>query len=385
MKTKFKELALIMAMLVIGTSGCTIINIEENKDEEISANNPPIEEKVDLVKEKLDTMTLEEKIGQLFMVSVEGETPDENITKLIQQYKVGGIILFSNNIKTSEQTRALLNNLKELNVNNPLNLFLSVDEEGGVVSRFPKDISNFESAWKVGQKNDVNYAKDHGRKIGDTIRELGFNMDMAPVLDVNSNPKNPVIGSRAFSDDPQVVKNMGVQVYKGLEDAGIIAVGKHFPGHGDTSEDSHTGLPIVNNSIDRLRNLELIPFQYAIDNGIEVILTSHILLPKIDEENVATVSSKIITDILRKEMNFKGVVITDDMAMKGVRVNNTIEEGSVKAILAGCDIVLICHSAEDQDKGINAVLNAVKTGIISEERINDSVYRIINLKQKYLR
>lgn len=340
--------------------------------------------KKDEIQELLNSMSLEEKIGQMFVIGFDGYESDENIKDLILNKQVGGIILFSKNISTVEQIRSLINELNELNSENKSKLFMSVDEEGGIVSRIPKEMGSFEAAWNVGIRGDLDYAFQHGEAIGSTLKALGFNVDFAPVLDVNSNPNNPVIGSRAFSDDPYTVRAMATQVYKGLKSEGIIAVGKHFPGHGDTSVDSHESVPVINKSLDDLKQIELIPFEYAINEGIPMIMTSHLLLPQLDSEEVASISPTIINDLLREELKFKGVTITDDMVMGGITTNYTVEEGIVKAIEAGQDMVILSVGYENQLAAINAVIESVNSGRISEESIDESVYRILSLKNEYL-
>lgn len=339
-------------------------------------------QKDDPLKVLIKKMTIEEKVGQMFIMGFEGYTMDENITKLLVDKHLGGVILFSRNIDTIEQTRGLIRDLEAAN-NNKARLFMSLDEEGGTVSRIPKEMGAFEAAWQVGAVNDLNYAFNHGKAIGEAVKSLGFNMDFAPVLDVNSNPNNPVIGGRAFSSDPQVVKNMGTQVFKGIDEAGIISVGKHFPGHGDTDVDSHFGLPIINKTKEELENLELVPFTYAIEKNIPAIMVSHLLLPQLDKEDVASMSKAIVTDLLRGSLNFKGVVITDDMIMEGAKEKFTTVEGTIKAIEAGVDIIIISTDYDEQQGAINYVISAVKEGVISEDRINESVYRILNLKLNY--
>ncbi len=350
----------------------TIVEIDESSVEE---------PEVDLVQNILDGMTLEEKIGQMFIVGFDGYESNEDIKVLIEDKKVGGIILFSKNINTVAQTQELIKSLNDINSKNKLKLFVSLDEEGGVVSRIPSEMGSFESAWQVGAMGDVDYAYEHGRAIGKAVKSLGFNLDFAPVLDVNSNPNNPVIGTRAFSDNPEVVKTMGVAVFKGLKDSGVISVGKHFPGHGDTDVDSHYDVPIINKSIEELESSELIPFKYAIDEGIDMIMVGHLYLPNLDKEYIGTLSNKIVTGLLKNKLGFDGVVITDDMNMEGVKGNYTTRESAVKAIEAGNDIVLVSTGFQEQKSGIDGVLQAVKDGKITEKRIDESVYRIIKLKQ----
>ncbi|WP_346935188.1 glycoside hydrolase family 3 N-terminal domain-containing protein [Clostridium sp.] len=399
--TKSKLIKVITIIVVICTSvilfcGCRLISEEVKRNNEIDIEgksdgdlekNNSVEElgeeepEVDLIQNEIDSMSLEEKVGQMFIVGFDGYEVDDNIINLIKNKKIGGIILFSKNINTVNQTKKLIENLNELNSENKFKLFMSLDEEGGIVSRIPKEMGQFESAWDVGATGDLNYAFEHGKAIGETIKSLGFNLDFAPVLDVNSNPNNPVIGIRAFSDDPEIVKKMGTEVYKGLRSKGILGVGKHFPGHGDTDVDSHVGVPVINKSLDELKNLELIPFKYAIDNGVDMIMVSHLYLPQLDKEYVASISKNIVTKILREELGFNGVIVTDDMIMEGIKGKYPTNESAVKAIEAGDDVIIVSAGIYDQNNAIDGVIKAVRDGIISENRINESVYRILKLKK----
>ncbi|WP_346928510.1 glycoside hydrolase family 3 N-terminal domain-containing protein [Clostridium sp.] len=392
---KFIIIVVVICTSVILFCGCRLINREvkdnneidvEGKSEDDLGKNNSVEElgeeepQVDLIQNEIDAMSLEEKVGQMFIVGFDGYDVDDNIINLIKSKKVGGIILFSKNINTVNQTKKLIGSLNELNSKNKFKLFISVDEEGGIVSRIPKEIGQFESAWDVGVTGDLNYAFEHGKAIGETIKSLGFNLDFAPVLDVNSNPNNPVIGIRAFSDDPEIVKKMGTEVYKGLRSTGILGVGKHFPGHGDTNVDSHVGVPVINKSIEELKNLELIPFKYAIDNGLDMIMVSHLYLPQLDKTYVASVSKNIVTKLLREDLGFNGVIVTDDMIMEGVKGKYPTNESAVKAIEAGDDLIIVSAGIHDQNSAIDGVMEAVRNGIISEKRINESVYRILKIK-----
>lgn len=387
----FIKIFIIACTVSIFFCGCSLINkdVKDNneietgdKSEEDSGrdDNREKQEVVDLIQNQIDNMTLEEKVGQMFIVGFNGYEVDDNIANLIKNKKAGGVILFSKNIDTVDQTKKLIESLNALNGEDKPKLFMSVDEEGGIVSRIPKEMGQFESAWDVGATGDLNYAFEHGKAIGETIKSLGFNMDFAPVLDVNSNSNNPVIGIRAFSNDPEIVKTMGTEVYKGLGKSGVLAVGKHFPGHGDTDVDSHFAVPVINKSINELKNLELIPFKYAIDNGMDMIMVSHLYLPQLDSEYVASLSNNIVTKLLREELGFNGVVVTDDMIMEGVKGQYPTAESAVKAIEAGDDLIIVSTGIDDQNSAIYGVIEAVRNGIISEKRIDESVYRILRVK-----
>lgn len=335
----------------------------------------------DPVNKKIQSMTLEEKVGQLFILGFEG-CDDSEIKDLITLNHVGGVILYSRNITGVEQIKALTASMQEENPDKELELFIAVDEEGGRVNRMPEEIENFPSAREIGEKGDPEFAFANGNKIGKTIKELGFNMNFAPVLDVDSNPDNPVIGDRAYSSNVDTVLSMGIETYMGMKKAGVIAVGKHFPGHGDTDIDSHKNTPIIKKTRNELENMEFIPFKRAIEADIPAIMVSHLLVSAIDSDNVASVSTLIINDILRQEYKFNGLIISDDMAMGGVINCNTMEEAVVKNIKAGGDIVIISGDKDKQRECIEKVIEAVKSGDILEERLNESLYRIINVKSK---
>jgi len=389
---KKSSLILVLLFILSVMCGCNIIKTVDNQN--ISNNSSQIDDAqdsevkpepkpIDPIKEQIGKMTIDEKIGQMLIVGIEGYNLNENTKSLIEKSKVGGVILFSNNVQATNQLLNLLNSLKSENLKNKLPLFLSVDEEGGRVTRMPKEFQKFPTNKTIGKINDVTLSNRIGSTIAMEIGSFGFNMDFAPVLDVNSNSNNPVIGDRSFGSDVNIVSNLGIQTMKGIQSENIIPVVKHFPGHGDTSVDSHLGLPSVNNDLKRLKSLELIPFKDAIKNNADAVMIAHILLPKIDSENPSSLSKIIITNILRDDLNFNGVVITDDMTMGAIVKNYNIGEAAVKSVKAGADIVLVCHGYDNEVGVINAVKNAISKGDISSQRIDESVYRILSLKQKY--
>lgn len=343
------------------------------------------QERRDEILEKVLSMSLDEKIGQLFIGGLEGvNSLSENDTKLISDYHLSGFIFFGKNIESSNQAVSLTNQIKNLvreSGNTPM--FLSLDQEGGLVTRLPNEILTFDSAREIGKLNDRNYAYEVARVMGDVIHSLGFNMNFAPVLDVYTNPKNTVIGSRSFSSDEKIVSELGVATMNGLIDSGVIPVGKHYPGHGDTSEDSHYELPVLDHDYERLMDVELYPFKEAIDNGIDSLLVSHLLYRNIDKDNIATLSRTFLYDILRGELGFRGIVITDDMIMKGLTNTNSIEDASLKALKAGVDILLIGSGYDNVVNSISRVKQAVLNGEIEELDIERKVYNILRIKQKY--
>jgi len=339
---------------------------------------------IDKVQIKINAMSLDEKIGQLVIVGLDGFTLDNNINNLIKEHKVSGVILFSKNVDNPNQLISLTNSLKTKNSQNKIPLFISVDEEGGRVSRMPTGIKKLPSNETIGKNNDSILSYNIGEIIGEELKTFGFNMDFAPVLDINSNPNNPIIGDRSFGSSPSIVNKLGIKTMEGIMDNNIISVVKHFPGHGDTAVDSHLELPVVKKDLTKLNAFELIPFKEAIKNNADAIMVSHILLNKIDPAYPASMSKTVITDILRGTLNFTGVVITDDMTMAAIIKYIDIGEAAVKSFNAGSDILLVCHEYDNQLKVINSLKTAVKNKVISENRLNESVYRILKLKEKYI-
>ncbi|KAB3536049.1 beta-N-acetylhexosaminidase [Alkaliphilus pronyensis] len=356
-------------------------NLSQPKDEKL-AEDIIIDE--DPILTEMKNMTLDEKIGQMVMAGVVGHQLDDNTIELIEKYKVSGFILFERNIKDSDGLLHLINSLKEANRVNNTPLFISIDEEGGRVSRLQKLLGKIPSSRKIGKIDDEEFSYAVGNTIGKRVKGYGINMNFAPVLDIDSNPQNPVIGDRAFGSNEAVVSKHGIKVMKGIKSTGVIPVVKHFPGHGDTLIDSHDSLPAVDKDLNQLLELELVPFKAAINNDTDAIMIAHIKYNKIDLENPATLSPVIITDILRKQLNFNGLIITDDMTMGAIIETYHIGEAAVKSVKAGSDIVLVCHEYENWTTVINYLKDAVKKGEITPERINESVYRILKLKNKYM-
>ncbi|MHA0856110.1 beta-N-acetylhexosaminidase [Paenibacillus sp. CMAA1364] len=356
-------------------------NTSENKSP-MNQPDPPAEP-VDEVEKLLSTMSIEEKIGQLVLVGMDGTINNKDSQTFIEEYHIGGFIFYKDNIESKEQALQLMNDLKQTNVVNKIPLWMSLDEEGGRVTRMPKDFNKLPTNREIGKKNDVTLSNEIGQLLAKELKGFGLNMNFAPVLDIHSNPNNPVIGDRSFGSKIEVVSRLGIATMQGMESEGIVPVVKHFPGHGDTSVDSHIGLPVVNHSLDRLREFELKPFQDAINQEAEVVMIAHILMPQIDQDHPASLSKIMISDILRDELGFTGVVMTDDMTMGAIVENYDLQQSSVQTILAGSNIVLVGH---DVDKGISviqALTEAVKNGKISEKLLNTRVKPILQLKVKY--
>lgn len=370
----FKILILTFTIILVFFIFRKIFTIDSIKNEK------NIEPSIDYkIVEKIDKMTLDEKIGQMILSGFNGTCFNEELNTLLNDLKVGGVILFSRNIEDSKQLKKLTSDIIDTNQDIPF--FISIDEEGGRVSRLSKDIKKFESSKSIGDRGDEKYAYENGREIGRILKNHNINMNFAPVLDIYSNPKNTVIGDRAFGDNEKVVSSMGIATMKGLRDENIIPVVKHFPGHGDTEIDSHLGVPIVEKNLKQLNELELIPFNKAIENGVGAVMVSHILIKEIDDKYPATLSYTMINDILRNDMKFENIVITDDMLMKAITDYISIEEASVKSIKAGADIILIGSDINKTKSVIERIKLAVTNNEISEERIDKSVYRILKQKE----
>ncbi len=337
-------------------------------------------------------MTPEHQIGQMLLYGWQGDTPADSRTvnahaaALVTEFRVGGVILMGRNVSPPATLRPLLRDLQDRARSQGLPpLFIATDQEGGRVQRLaPPDYAARPALQEIGLTGDSHQARAHAAAIGRELKSVGFNWDFAPVLDVNNNPRNPVIGARSFGDDPALVARLGVAAVQGFqEDAGILACGKHFPGHGDTDTDSHFALPRISHDRARLDAVELVPFRAAINAGLAAIMTSHILFPALDEALPATLSPVILTGILRQELAFDGLLITDDLEMKGVADGWGAPEAAVLAVLAGADILLCCHTWETQRAIQQALLSAVQSGRITQARLDQSLRRIQTAKERW--
>jgi len=330
-------------------------------------------------------LDLATKVGQLFVVGFDGYEPTDDLRDLITDYECGNVIYFSRNIDTPAQVAALSAELQSLAVEDGpgIPLFVTDDQEGGVVSRIDWG-TELPAQMSMGASGDPALARDAGGAVGAELLSIGVNFDLTPVLDVNNNPENPVIGVRSFGEDPEMVGELGAAMATGMQEEDVLACGKHFPGHGDTSADSHLELPVVDHDRERLDAVELAPFQRAIDEGIDSIMTTHVSFPTItgDDEQPATVSKAVQTDLLRDELGFDGLVVTDGMEMDAIAGSMGTPEGCVQAIEAGCDLVLVCHTPETQRASVEAVVEAVESGRIGESRIDDAVERILDYKER---
>lgn len=364
-----KKTVISIFLILIFITGCTQRQQETTDDNAIDAK----------IENTLSSMTIEEKIGQMLIVSYRSTEADTNLINILHDVKPGGFILFSENFKSYEQASKMIDDIKSTS---DIPMFISVDQEGGKVQRLKEledsEVTIIPSMNDLGKTNDKDLSYEVGRVVGEELRVFGINMDFAPSLDIYSNPENTVIGNRAFGSTSEVVSNMGLSFAKGLESTGVIPVYKHFPGHGDTKEDSHFTLPVVNKTKEELMNLELIPFKNAIDNGAEVIMIGHLSVPSITKDDTpASLSKEIITDLLKTELGFKGLVITDALNMGALTNNYSKKEIYIKAINAGVDILLMASPSKE---AVMIIKEAIVNREISEEQINDSVSKILKLK-----
>ena len=327
-------------------------------------------------------MTIRDTIGQLLMVGFQGTELSRTFLEWFREYRPGGVILFARNLVDPEQVARLTNALQEQASSPPL--LIAIDEEGGRVSRLPRGFTTFPAASSVAACHSPDMAYGAAEVTARELRAVGINMNLAPVLDVNSHPANPIIGDRAYGTQPEQVCTYGMAVMRGLEDNGVIPCGKHFPGHGDTMTDSHHVLPVVEADRARLDAVELEPFRRVIHRGLSAIMTAHVRYPALDAEAPATLSRPILTDLLRNELGFQGVTLTDDMEMRAVLDHQPIGDASVRALQAGADMVVICHQQERQREAVAAIEQALERGELSWERLTASVARIQALKQQRL-
>jgi beta-N-acetylhexosaminidase len=334
----------------------------------------------------LSAISIEEKIGAILMCPIHGEEVTDEIKNFLEETKIGSIILYnwSNNITDTKKIRSFTHALQKESIKNTGSLlFIGIDQEGGRVDRLKK---GFPSAAQIAEMGTPREALDLAQKISYELKQIGINLNFAPVVDINSNPKNTVIGDRCFGKDPRVVTDFGKAFARGLQDGGVSPCLKHFPGHGDVSDDSHYTLPISYKTLDELMEMELIPYM-EIDSPF--IMTAHILFPNIDPKYPATLSKIFLQDILRGKLRYKGLIITDSLTMDALS-SGSLSETAIEAFNAGNDILLIggSHLIKDdpefnmeQVKCIHRILvEAVKSGRISKERLNQSYERIINLK-----
>ena len=378
-------ISLISALFVLSLGACKITtppnNNEEPPQEEKPSENEPPQETIDedlLLSNRIETilnnMSIKDKIGQMFMVGFEGTTIPSSLRQTVKNRRFGNFIYFGANVADDEKVAPLSSSLQNILLEEVgLPGFISMDQEGGMVVRFANEATHFIGNMGLVATNDPNNAFLVGQASGQELRHYGVNMNLAPSLDVNNNAQNPVIGIRSYADSAEVVSSYGLKMIAGLQDSCVLSVAKHFPGHGDTTIDSHLGLPLIPHDKERLYQVELAPFIDAINNGVDAIMSAHIIFSSFDDQYPATLSYKVLTELLRNELKFQGLILTDEMRMNAIRSNFGIKEAAVLAIQAGVDILLYAESTSTSLEAYDGVLSAYQSGIITEERINDSV------------
>jgi beta-N-acetylhexosaminidase len=321
--------------------------------------------------------------GQIAIAGFSGHSIPPDLKALAREFDLGGVIFFARNVESPEQVADLSRQAQELA--HELPLWVSVDQEGGRVARLKSPFTVWPAMHTLGRSGSDALAERFARALAAELRAVGISMDYTPVLDVATNPRNPVIGDRSLAERAEDVARLGSVIIRTLQAEGIAASGKHFPGHGDTSVDSHFELPLVEHPPDRLDAVELVPFKAAIEAGVASIMTAHILIPALDEERPATLSPRIVDRLLKQELGFGGLVLSDDLEMKAISGRYGIPEATVMAIAAGCDAVLMCGQDQDaQARAIEAVIRAVEEGSLPIKRVEDAVARHRRVKERFL-
>jgi len=323
------------------------------------------------------------EVGQLLIGSFEGTSVPAEWRSLAREFDLGGATLFSRNIEAPEQLAELAGDIESLGRAAPA--WVSVDQEGGRVARLKEPFTRWPPMAVLGRAGSDALAERFGRALARELAAVGITLDFAPVLDIHTNPKNPVIGDRALAERADAVARLGTAIIRGLQAEGVAACGKHFPGHGDTTTDSHVELPVVEHPPERLRAVEFEPFRAAIREQVAFIMTAHVLVPAFDEERPATLSPAMVRTVLRDELRYEGVILSDDLEMKAITARLAVPSAAVQAIQAGCDALLICSGDIDlQARTLEAIVKAVESGEIPATRIDDAFRRLRKVKERFL-
>lgn len=349
-----------------------------------AAANPVDAEASAAIERLLGGMELRDKLGQMLLGGFDGTKMTTEAMKLIAAYRTGGIIYFSRNVSSPEQLAALTRELQEAaSANGVPPLWISIDQEGGMVARITEGVTLMPGQMAIAAAGSAEEAYRAAYVSGSELRRIGINLNYAPVLDVNNNPLNPVIGVRSFGESPEAVAEFGAAAVRGYQDAGVAATAKHFPGHGDTDVDSHLDLPTVPHDRTRMDKVELVPFKRAFAEGVDAVMSAHIYFPALEKEKLpVTLSPSVLTGLLREELGFEGIITTDCMEMNAIAEHYGVAEASVLAVLAGADQILVSHRSDRQGAALAALEAAVHEGRIAEARIDDSVRRLLRMKWK---
>ena len=328
----------------------------------------------------MDTMGIPEMVGQMFVVSLGGTEPDYYIEKMVRERNIGGVLLFGYNMKSEEQVASLTTALQKLSMTSEpaIPLFIGVDQEGGEIESAPW-VTPQPAAAEIGQGGDPRIARAISEQMGNELQRAGVNTDFAPVVDTGFGA---AIGERSYSDDPRLVSEMGAAAVEGFQAAGVVASAKHFPNHGPAPSDSHVSLPVVDHDLATVRSYDLPPFRAAIDAGVPMVMAGHLVYPALDPEKPASLSEKSMR-MLRKDLGFDGVIVTDDLAMEGANGGEPPAGAAVEAVKAGADMLIISSPPQEQADAYDAVVKAVRSGEIPEEQLRASTERILKIKKKY--
>ncbi|MGC4082423.1 MAG: beta-N-acetylhexosaminidase [Vicinamibacterales bacterium] len=331
----------------------------------------------------MSPLSLRRQIGQLLIAGFKGTSAPVELRALAREFGLGGTIVFARNVEEPMQVAELSWELARLSPEIPA--WVSVDQEGGRVARLKAPFTEWPPMATLGRSGDPALAERFATALAAELRAVGITLDYAPVLDIHTNPKNPIIGDRALADDARVVAQIGATIVRVLQAEGVAACGKHFPGHGDTSTDSHHELPLVEHPPELLRERELLPFRAAIAAGVATIMTAHVFVPALDDERPATLSSRIVTGLLRQELSFDGVIVSDDLEMKALANDRAVPDSAVLAIEAGCDALLICAGDYDvQAAALESIVRRAESDRAFEKRVDDALTRNRRVKERFL-
>ena len=322
-------------------------------------------------------------VGQLAIAGFAGHSIPPDLKSLAREFDLGGIILFARNVESPEQVADLAREAQSLARELPL--WVSVDQEGGRVARLKRPFTEWPPMITLGRSGDEALVERFARALADELKAVGITLDYTPVLDIHTNPNNPVIGDRAFGETAEGVARLGAVMIRTLQANGVAACGKHFPGHGDTSTDSHFELPLIEHPPDRIDRVELVPFRAAIEARVASIMTAHILIPALDPERPATLSPRVVNEMLKRELGYDGLVLSDDLEMKAISGRYGMPEATVAAIAAGCDAVLMCGADQDiQARALEAVIRATEEEELPFTRVEDALARHRRVKERFL-
>jgi beta-N-acetylhexosaminidase len=380
-------LALFVAAICLAAlAGCAAASNAPDADDEPperqgGGTEGDAEEKEDDGVVRAEDLSVRDAVGQMFVVSVGGTEPDYYIEKMVRERNIGGVILFGYNMKSEEQTKSLTGLLQDQSMATEpaIPLLVAVDQEGGEISSAPW-VAPQPAAARVGTRGDPAAARAVSEQIGRELLRAGVNTDLAPVVDTGFGA---AIGARSYGEDPELVGRMGVAAVEGFEEAGVVSAAKHFPNHGAATSDSHESLPVIDHDLETVRSYDLPPFRAAVEAGVPMVMVGHLLYPAIDPERPASLSPEAIT-MLREEIGFEGVVITDDLAMAGATGGEPPAAAAVEAVKAGADLLIVSSAPQQQADAYDAVVAAVESGEIPREKIQASVGRVLEVKREYL-